>query len=144
MADGFDPQELLAQPLVARVATVRPRVRPVWFLFDDGCFWWLTGPWTTLPDEVASDPRVSLVVDTCDLTTGNVRQVVAHGPAEVVAFDRDRARRKLTRYLGDDEAAWDPRFRATLDGADGARFCRLEPVRLIARDLSYRSALDAS
>lgn len=141
VADDVDPLELLSQPLVARVATTRPRVRPVWFLYDESCFWWLTGPWTTLPEEITADPRVSLVVDTCDLETGAVLQVVAHGPAELVEFDADRARRKLTRYLGDDVDAWDPRFRETLDGTDQAQFVRVDPARLIARDLSYRSAL---
>lgn len=141
MADDFDPTGLLDRPLVAHLATARPRVRPIWFLYEQGWLWWLTGPWSTLADELAIDPRVSLVVDTCDLVTGDVRQVVAHGDAELLPLDVDRARRKLARYLGPDESAWDRTFRETLDGSDGARFARLQPDRLIARDLSYRPAV---
>ena len=32
--DDFDVDEFLAQPLVARVATNGPTVRPVWFLWE--------------------------------------------------------------------------------------------------------------
>jgi hypothetical protein len=87
------------------------------------------------------DPEVALVVDTCDLETGEVLQVVARGAAEVVPFDADRARRKLRRYLGPDESSWDRE--RLLDGTFGdpsARLVRLEPRRLRARDLSYRPA----
>lgn len=140
MRQDFDPTELLSKPLVAHVATTRPRVRPVWFLHEDDCLWWLTGPWSTLADELATDPAVSLAVDTCDLATGRVRQVVVDGTAELLGPDVDRARRKLSHYLGGDETAWDPRFRRTLAGTDGARFVRLAPDRVTARDLSFRSA----
>lgn len=141
MTRDFDPNELLSKPLVAHVATSRPRVRPVWFLYEEGCFWWLTGPWSALPEEVAEDPtEVSLAVDTCDLATGRVRQVVADGTVEVLPLDAARARRTLSRYLGDDEPRWDPRFRETLEGSDGARFARLAPQRLVARDLSFQTA----
>jgi hypothetical protein len=69
---GFDVDECLAQPLVARIATAGPRVRPVWFLWEDRCFWWLTGSWARLADDLARDSHVELVVDTCDLATGEV------------------------------------------------------------------------
>ncbi len=138
--DGFDLEASLARPLVARVATSGPRVRPVWFLWEEERFWWLTGPWSALPRQLEADPRVALVVDDCDLATGEVRQVVAHGQAQVHPFDVALARRKLVRYLGGDETRWDSRFRETLDGVDEARLVRLAPQRLIARDLSYRTA----
>src|SRR5690625_8007669 len=99
MAEDFDPSELLDRPLVAHVATSRPRVRPVWFLYEQDHLWWLTGPWSTQASEIADNPRVSFVVDTCDLTSGEVRQVVAHGDAEEMPWDADRVRRKLARYL---------------------------------------------
>ena len=57
----------LAQPLVARVATLGPTIRPVWILWEDSCFWWLTGWWNALAQRLADDPVVALVVDTCDL-----------------------------------------------------------------------------
>lgn len=131
--DPFDVDAYLAQPLVARVATAAPTVRPVWFLWEEGAFWWITGSYARLPEFLAEDPRVALVVDTCDLDSGEVLQVSARGEAELVPFDAARARRKLARYLGSDEARWPPTFR----GLDDHRFVRLVPRRLTAKNLSY-------
>ena len=142
--DDFDVDEFLAQPLVARVATNGPTVRPVWFLWEDGSFWWLTGSWSRLAEHLRKDPAVALVIDTCDLATGTVRQVQAWGEAEVVSFDADRARRKLRRYLGDDPTQWDQdRFGLTgsgVAGSDQTAFIRLAPTRLATRDLSFAPA----
>lgn len=52
---------------------------------------------------------------------------------------RSSPHRTLRRHLGDDEAAWEPRFgREMVD--DATVFIRLVPERLIARDLSFRVA----
>jgi nitroimidazol reductase NimA-like FMN-containing flavoprotein (pyridoxamine 5'-phosphate oxidase superfamily) len=134
---SFDVDQFLAQPLTARIATNGPTVRPTWFLWEDGAFWILTGPWARLPDRVRADPAIALVVDDCDLATGAVRQVIARGAAELLPFDVPRGRRKLTRYLGDDETRWDERFRRYLHDDAAAVWLRLRPVRLAAKDLSY-------
>lgn len=138
----FDVDAFLAQPLVARVATAAPAaaVRPVWYLWEDGAFWWLTGRWSRLPATLDQDRRVALVVDTCDLSTGRTWQVTATGPAEVVAFDPRRTERKLCRYLGPDPDAWDPRFRSYLVGEADLHLVRLVPETLVARDLSFRAS----
>ncbi len=139
-ANAFNVASFLAQPLTARVATSGPTVRPAWFLWEDGAFWILTGPWARLLARVEADPAIALVVDVCDLATGLVRQVIAHGSAEVLPFDVPRGRRKLTRYLGADESAWDDRFRRYLyddPAGTGARWLRLRPASLTAKDLSY-------
>ncbi|MDT0268281.1 pyridoxamine 5'-phosphate oxidase family protein [Streptomyces sp. DSM 44915] len=131
----------LAQPLTARIATAGPTVRPVWYLWEDGAFWTLTGPWSRLPRQVTADPAVALVVDACDLSTGLVRQVIARGSAELLPFDIPRGRRKLSRYLGPDEARWDARFTRYLysdPSSSGSVWLRLRPERLTAKDLSYR------
>jgi nitroimidazol reductase NimA-like FMN-containing flavoprotein (pyridoxamine 5'-phosphate oxidase superfamily) len=133
---GFPLDALLARPLVARVASAGPAITPVWFLWEDECFWWLTGSWSRLAADLGVDPAVALVVDTCDLESGEVLQVRASGNAQIAPFDANRARRKLRRYLGPDEDRWDARFRATFDD-DSARFARLAPERLVARDLSF-------
>ncbi|MFD4635522.1 pyridoxamine 5'-phosphate oxidase family protein [Streptomyces sp. NPDC058284] len=130
----------LQQPLTARIATSGPTVRPVWFLWEEGVFWTLTGRWTRLFDRVKEDPNVALVVDECDVATGRVRQVIARGRAELVAFDVPRGRRKLTRYLGADETLWDTRFVRYLHDDPGERdtmWLRLRPFSLTATDLSY-------
>lgn len=139
----FDVDAFLSRPLTARVATDGPSVRPVWFLWEEGAFWVLTGPWTKLYHRVTADPRIALVVDVCDLSTGLVRQVNARGRAELVPFDIPRGRRKLVRYLGEDETRWDPRFVRYLhdDPAQrGTMWLRLTPSSLTSHDLSYLPA----
>ncbi|MEU5834706.1 pyridoxamine 5'-phosphate oxidase family protein [Streptomyces diacarni] len=139
----FDVDAFLERPLTARVAAhgaTGPTVRPTWFLWEDGAFWILTGPWARLLPLVRKEPRVALVVDECDLATGLVRQVIGRGAAEVVPFDVPRGRRKLSRYLGSDEAGWDERFvRYLRDDPEqrGTVWLRLCPDRLVAKDLSY-------
>lgn len=136
----FDVDTFLQQPLTARIATSGPTVRPVWFLWEDGAFWVLTGPWARLFGRVKDDPNVALVVDECDLATGRVQQVIARGRGELVPFDVPRGRRKLARYLGPDEAAWDTRFVRYLyddPGERGTMWLRLAPDSLTVKDLSY-------
>ena len=120
--------EFLAQPLVARLATNGPTVRPLWFLWEDDAFWWLTGSYSKLPERLARDPKVSLVIDACDLATGTVLQVISSGTAKVVPMDPDRARRKLRRYLGEDEHSWPERFQAVFTDPD-ARLAVMTPRR---------------
>ncbi|SDM21974.1 pyridoxamine 5'-phosphate oxidase family protein [Nonomuraea jiangxiensis] len=140
----FDLDAFLAQPLTARIATSGPTVRPVWYLWEEGAFWILTGPWAKLFQRVRSDPGVALVVDKCDLGTGLVQQVIVRGRAALVPFDVPRGRRKLARYLGDDESRWDRRFVRFLyddPGQRGTAWLRLTPSSLIAKDLSYHTTL---
>lgn len=136
----FDVDAFLAEPLTARIATAGPTVRPVWFLWEEGAFWILTGPWAKLYGRVEADPRVALVVDVCDIASGLVRQVIARGRAEFVPFDVPRGRRKLARYLGPHEDLWDARFTDYLHddpSRRGTTWLRLTPQSLIAHDLSY-------
>jgi nitroimidazol reductase NimA-like FMN-containing flavoprotein (pyridoxamine 5'-phosphate oxidase superfamily) len=136
---GFDVDAFLARPLVARLAVTGrrgPTVRPVWYLWEDRAFWWLTGGWSRLGELLARDPRAALVVDSCDLESGEVLQVTARGTAAVLPFEAERARRWGTRYLGPDERHW-RRFRCGVFTDPTTRFVRLEPTSLVARDLSF-------
>ncbi|MGH2686407.1 MAG: pyridoxamine 5'-phosphate oxidase family protein [Actinomycetota bacterium] len=135
-AEPFDVDAFLAEPLIARVATAGPTVRPVWFLWEDGAFWWVTGSYARLPDVLGRDPRVSLVVDICDLDSGRTWQVNASGIGELLLFDPERARRKFAKYLGPDERAWPDQFRNTFKDPDAA-FVRVAPARLRAMDMSF-------
>lgn len=57
-------QDDLEAFLAHRVAASGPTVRPVWFLWEDKAFWWLTGSWSALARRLQQDPAVALVVDT--------------------------------------------------------------------------------
>jgi nitroimidazol reductase NimA-like FMN-containing flavoprotein (pyridoxamine 5'-phosphate oxidase superfamily) len=137
----MDLDHFLALPLVARVAAngpSGPTVRPVWFLYEDAAFWWLSGSsYSRLQDMLAVDPRVSLVVDSCDLTTGQVLAVTASGVATVCPFDAGITTRKLTKYLGPDSERWPERFRGTFDDPT-TRLVSLRPnAPLRLRDMSF-------
>jgi nitroimidazol reductase NimA-like FMN-containing flavoprotein (pyridoxamine 5'-phosphate oxidase superfamily) len=137
----FDIDEFLAQPLTARLATARPAVRPVWYVWEEERFWILAGPWNNLPADVAADPNVAVVVDTCDVVTGACLQVTARGRAALTPYDPARARRKLERYLGSDIEAWDHRFRMYLSDSPDAQLLMIVPATLNARDLSFTPSL---
>jgi nitroimidazol reductase NimA-like FMN-containing flavoprotein (pyridoxamine 5'-phosphate oxidase superfamily) len=130
--------EFLARPLVAHLATAGPAVRPLWFLWESGAFWWLTGDWSRLERTLSRDPSVALVVDSCDLATGEVLQVTVRGQAEIVPWQREIAVRKLRKYLGAHEAKW-PRERFRVPLEDGtSRLVRLQPADPPQlRDLSF-------
>ncbi|QVJ02982.1 pyridoxamine 5'-phosphate oxidase family protein [Nocardiopsis eucommiae] len=133
----FDVDAFLSRPLVARVATVNasgaPTVRPVWFLREGGVLWWITGEYAVMARHLERDPRTAVEVDTCDLERHEFLQVIMRGVAEVVPFDPALSRRKLRRYLGDDETTWHPDFRYF---ADDARLVRFVPERTVVKDLS--------
>lgn len=133
----FDVDAFLAQPLAARVAAAGPTVRPTWYLWEDGAFWIIVGPWGKLAEHVRADPALALVVDVSEPATGEMRQVVAKGRGELLPFDPERARRKLTRYLGEDEARWPERFQLSSFGAQ-VHLLRMRPDALAATDLSYQ------
>jgi nitroimidazol reductase NimA-like FMN-containing flavoprotein (pyridoxamine 5'-phosphate oxidase superfamily) len=138
MPRGFDLSGFLGQPLIARIATQGPTIRPVWYLWEQEAFWWLTGDWSGLGQLIARDPAVALVIDTCDLREGEVLQLIASGRAEIRPFDAGRARRTLARYLGHDESKWDQeRFVKGIFDDPSTAFVRLEPDRLTVKDLSY-------
>jgi hypothetical protein len=133
----FDLAGFLARPLVARVAAAGPSVRAVWFLWEDGAFWWLTGGWSRLPSILKADPRVALVVDTCDVESGEVLQLSAKGEAEIYQLDTGRACRILERYLGADSSRWPERLKRGTFHDPATRLIRLEPSRVRGQDLSY-------
>ena len=140
----FDIDQFLARPLTARLATARPHVRPVWFLWEEERFWILTGPWSRVPAEVSANASVALVVDTCDLDTGECLQVAGRGLGELVRYDRERGRRKLERYLGPDQLSWDERFRQYLSEESEASWLRITPTWLTAKNLSFAPSLRRS
>jgi hypothetical protein len=147
----FDIDSFLAQPLTARLATGGPTIRPVWFVWEKETFWTLTGRWSKLSEVIEKDPKVALLVDTCDLATGKTLQVQARGSMEFAKFDRPRCQRFLAKYLGPDSNLWEPNFRQYMEEPEEAqekRWLVLRPSRMWARDVSFtgswRSPPDSS
>jgi len=137
---AFDVDGFLARPLTARLTTNGPTVRPVWYQWEDGAFWMFTGPWAKWLTRVRTEPSIALIVDTCDLETGEILQVIAHGQAEISDWDVARCHRMLARYLGDDETSWPEDYRAYLSEPpmEGLTWVRLPPEKLISNDFSFQ------
>ena len=137
----FDVEKFLARPLVGRIALAGPVIRPFWYIWEDECFWKLTGAWSILDERLRADPNFELVIDTCDLDTGETRQVIAHGKAYVVDFDVERGRRILSRYAGPHEDDWDARFQLRPDpSVYGTRLAMMVPDDIWTVDLTFRPA----
>ena len=132
----------LAEPITAQLATNGPTIRPVWYQWEDGAFWIISGPWAKLYRRVQTDPDVAFCVDVGDFDNGIVKQVIAYGPVQTRDYDVDRARRLLHRYLGPDEESWSDSpddYRSYLrdGGPPGAVFLRLQPAKVTALNFSY-------
>jgi hypothetical protein len=137
----FDVERFLARPLVGRLATSGPVVRPFWYVWEEQSFWMITGAWSVLDQRLEACPDFEAVIDTCDLETGETLQVIAHGHARVVDFDVERGRRILTRYAGPHEDFWDARFQLRPDpSVYGTRLARLVPDDIWTVDLSFKPA----
>lgn len=132
----------LATPITAQLATNGPTIRPMWYQWEGGAFWSITGPWAKLFARVQRDPQIAICVDVGDFDNGHVKQVCAYGDAELADYDVALARRMLHRYLGPDEDSWSDApddYRGYLrdGGPPGAKLLRLKPRKLIALDFSY-------
>jgi nitroimidazol reductase NimA-like FMN-containing flavoprotein (pyridoxamine 5'-phosphate oxidase superfamily) len=102
-------QGLLAAPLVCRLATMDgdgfPRITPLWFIWDNGCFWM-----TSLNDrqhlvDLRRNPRAALCVDVEQPNPPQSphrpnQQISARGSARLFADDEGRWTRQITlKYL---------------------------------------------
>lgn len=141
----FEIDAFLARPLVAHLATSSPhgaRESPVWFLWEDGAVWLVGTTRDSFPRRIAADGRCALGVVDFDLAKGLLHHVGLRGVASVEPLDRGRLHRLLARYLGPDEAAWNPSFRRrVIDHLD--LMVRLVPTSVVARDQSWFAAEEA-
>jgi nitroimidazol reductase NimA-like FMN-containing flavoprotein (pyridoxamine 5'-phosphate oxidase superfamily) len=139
---SFDLNAFLAEPQTVRVATNGPTIRPLWYQWEDGCFWIINGPWAKLYHRILKDPKLALLIDVDERDRGRIYQVMVSGIAEITPYDIPRARRMLHRYLGPDEASWStapddyPGYLRE-PGPPGAVWLKIKPTTLKTFNFSY-------
>ncbi len=139
----FDVDAFLERPLMAHLATTSnegPRESPVWFLWERGALWLVGNDRDSFPKRIRLEPRCAVGIVEFDLERGVLRHVGIRGTGAVEPLDPELLYRLLSRYLGPEQAAWNPRFRvAVIDWL--TLMVRLEPTSVVARDQSYFSNL---
>ncbi len=130
---------LLARPLFAHLSTASvsgPRDSPVWFLWEDEALW-MIGNYKTdsFPKRIDRDSRCAVGIVDFDASRGMAQHAGFRGRARLEGHDRDRMKRLLRRYLGEEED-WDARFVEILDDRDYV-FVRFVAETVVVRDQSY-------
>lgn len=142
MAREFDPAALLNRPLMANLATLSeegPRNAPVWFLWEDGALWMLGAATGSSIRRLQVDPRCAVEIVRFDADAGILLHLGLRGVATVEPMSEGRFRRLLSKYLGEDEAAWNPWFIETvarIEDPDG-RMIRLLPASVFTNNVSH-------
>lgn len=143
MPAAFDPEDLLHLPLMANLATLArdgaPRNAPVWFHWEDGALHMLSDETSSSALRIACDPRVAVEIVQYDNAGGLLRHLGMRGVATIEPMDTALFRRLLSRYLGPDEAAWNPWFIETIARIEdpAGRLIRLVPDSIFTNDVSY-------
>ena len=144
MSLALDPALVLEKPLMAHLATASPdgpRHSPVWFLWEEGAIWLVSGSGESLADRLAAEPRCAIGIVDFDNDRGILRHVGMRGRAELRGLDLARRNRLLAKYIGPDESLWRADFKAAaIDSIDVlVEFVPDGPDSIVARDQSYFS-----
>jgi len=102
-------KEFLAQPLVARLATVRPdgrpQVVPMWFIYQDGVVYMSTGVEAAKVRHIRHNDRVAITIDVMEAPLKN-KGVIIDGRAEIQTDGvLDVTRRIYKKYMGEEGSA---------------------------------------
>jgi len=112
----------LEEPMrMAQVASVSPAGVPLlgslWFLFDQGRFWFSSHPTSPLVRAFLHGAEVAVIVD--DFTPPDeIRQVRVRGAAQQHSADPTQVQRIYERYLGPDLATWPDFFQTRVGSTD--------------------------
>lgn len=142
MGRPFDADLLLAMPLMANLATISeegPRNAPVWFLWEDGALWMLGDDRSSSVRRLEADPRCAVEIVHYDNARGILAHLGLRGRAVLEPMSPPRFRRLLAKYLGPDEAAWNPWFVCEVARIDdpAGRLIRLDPDSVFTNNVSY-------
>ena len=142
MPTPFDPEDVLALPLVAILSTLSPdgpRNAPVWYAWEDGALWMLSSEDASSAKRLGADPRCAVEIVDYDNAGGILRHLGLRGRASVEPNDPDRFRRLLRRYLDPEPIRWNAWFVenvARIEAPSG-RMIRLVPESTFTNDVSY-------
>lgn len=116
-----------------------PRNAPVWFQWEGGALHMLSDERSSSARRIARDPRVAVEIVQYDNADGLLRHLGMRGIATLEPMDPALFRRLLSRYLGPDEAAWNPWFIETIARIEdpAGRLIRLVPDSIFTNDVSY-------
>jgi len=129
-------------PLMAVLSTLSPegpRNAPVWFIWEEGALWMLGSASSRSVARLEADARCSVEIVHFDIAKGILLHLGLRGRASVEDAEPTRFRRLLARYLGPDEAAWNPWFVETIAEVDDPanRWIRLVPESTFTNNVSY-------
>ena len=132
----------LAEPRLCHFGTVdaegHPRVRPLWFLWRDGEFWFTTRLQRRFTGrDLASSPRVAVSIASEDRP---YRAVIAHGHIEVVGRDEEVLLAIASRYGEKEGRRW---LERTVREPDRVAM-RMRPEVLLSWDNSREGTDDIS
>jgi PPOX class probable F420-dependent enzyme len=101
--------ELLSQPVLARLATAnpangQPHVTPVWFLWDGESIWISAFISTRKGRYATRNPRISVLIEPKDPDGQNLEAVLMEGVAEVLSAPpelmKEMSLKLYERYMG--------------------------------------------
>lgn len=148
MGRPFDPALVLDLPLMANLATLSddgPRNAPVWYLWEDAALWMLGNEASSSVRRLLRDARCAVEIVHYDNDRGVLAHLGLRGRATVEPMSASRFRRLLRKYLGPDEASWNPWFIgevARIDDPRG-RLIRLAADSVFTNNVShFRSGPD--
>lgn len=142
MPTPFDPEIILARPLMATLGTLAadgsPRTAPVWFHWENKVLYMLGDQNGASTKRIVNDGRVSVEITDYENTAGRLLHLGLRGRAEVLAMDRAVFERLLGRYLGPRED-WNPWFIENIARIDdpGGRLIALQPDSIFTNNVSF-------
>jgi hypothetical protein len=127
---SFDVDAFLGETgRCAQVASVSPTLAPLlgslWYLFDDGRFWFSSAESSALVRAVKRGVELAVLVD--DFNPPSIRQVRVRGHGRVESPDPDIVHRIYERYLGQAIADWPQFFVGRTGLVDGWTLWSISP-----------------
>jgi len=132
-------QELLAEPVLARLATTNPKtlqphVVPVWFLWDGSSLWISAFVSTRKVKDLLKNPRCAVLIEPAQSKDNPLQTVLFEGTADLISqpasLVSEMSERIYAKYMGP-EGVLAPEPQSWKDDPEN-RLVRLTPERRFA------------